>query len=163
MTHISVVDYLHEVRGQDGAVIAILILYFLFLVPTVASYIRILWTIHTDTGLVPLRSDAQPSDDKRHRRNNSKNSKNSSGDLESQPYPAGADQDPDSPGLEQFYSKEVFVCESDGRPRWCSECRNWKPDRAHHSSELGRCVRKMDHFCPWVGGMVSETCKFSGS
>ncbi|OAQ96471.1 hypothetical protein LLEC1_06927 [Akanthomyces lecanii] len=61
-------------------------------------------------------------------------------------------------GLENFYSKDLFVCEADGRPKWCSGCRQWKPDRAHHSSEIGRCVRKMDHLCPWVGGMVSETC-----
>lgn len=42
-------------------------------------------------------------------------------------------------------------------PRYCSHCRNWKPDRAHHCRELGRCVWRMDHFCPWVGGVVSET------
>jgi palmitoyltransferase len=57
--------------------------------------------------------------------------------------------DADSPGLEQFYTNDVFVCEADGRPKWCSECGNWKPDRAHHCSSIGRCVRKMDHFCPW--------------
>jgi len=62
----------------------------------------------------------------------------------------------DSPGLEDFYTKEFFVCEGDGRPKWCSECANWKPDRAHHSRDVGRCVRKFDHFCPWVGGVVAE-------
>jgi hypothetical protein len=51
------------------------------------------------------------------------------------------------------------VCETDGRPRWCSTCCNWKLDRAHHCSELQRCVRKMDHYCPWVGGIVAETCE----
>lgn len=80
------------------------------------------------------------------------------------------------PGLEDFYKREVFTCESDGRPIWCSTCLNWKLDRAHHCREVGRCVRKMDHFCPWyavpnassreavrpngaarVGGVVSET------
>jgi palmitoyltransferase len=61
------------------------------------------------------------------------------------------------PGLEQFYSKEVFICGTDGVPRFCNECWNWKPDRSHHSSELNRCVRRYDHFCPWVGGAVSET------
>jgi palmitoyltransferase len=33
--------------------------------------------------------------------------------------------DPDSPGLELFYTKDVFVCSTDGRPIWCSECCNW--------------------------------------
>ncbi|UKZ74238.1 hypothetical protein TrVFT333_001900 [Trichoderma virens FT-333] len=84
---------------------------------------------------------------KRHKRNR---------DVEERAY-VPPDPNPDSPGLEAFYSKDVFICEVDGRPKWCSECQQWKPDRSHHSSDLGRCVRKMDHFCPWVGGMVSET------
>lgn len=53
------------------------------------------------------------------------------------------------PGLEEFYRREVFECDIDGLPRWCSVCQTWKPDRSHHSSEVGRCVYKMDHFCPW--------------
>jgi palmitoyltransferase len=52
-------------------------------------------------------------------------------------------------GLESFYTKNVFVCQEDGRPLWCSTCCQFKTDRAHHCRELGRCVRKMDHFCPW--------------
>ena len=54
-----------------------------------------------------------------------------------------------SPDLQEHYTKDVFVCEGDGRPTWCSSCMNWKPDRAHHCREIDRCVRKMDHFCPW--------------
>ena len=42
-------------------------------------------------------------------------------------------------------------------PIWCEECHNWKPDRTHHDSHTGRCVCKMDHFCPWVGGIISAT------
>lgn len=95
-----------------------------------------------------------------HQASRKKSKRKKEGDIESQPYSAAPDSDPNSPGLERFYTKEVFVCESDGRPRWCSDCCNWKPDRAHHSSELGRCILKMDHYCPWVGGMVSETCEF---
>jgi palmitoyltransferase len=77
-------------------------------------------------------------------------------------------------GLESFYTRDVFVCQEDGRPHWCSTCCQYKTERAHHCRELGRCVRKMDHFCPWyddntlpqasiqltecrVGGVVSET------
>lgn len=54
-----------------------------------------------------------------------------------------------APDLRDFYTKDVFVCEGDGRPIWCSTCLNWKPDRSHHCREAGRCVKKMDHFCPW--------------
>ncbi|KLU90511.1 hypothetical protein MAPG_10364 [Magnaporthiopsis poae ATCC 64411] len=63
----------------------------------------------------------------------------------------------DCPGLEAFYTMDAFTCDGYGHPRWCSQCRTWKHDRVHHSGEIGRCVRKMDHFCPWVGGMVAET------
>lgn len=62
-------------------------------------------------------------------------------------------------GLEIFYNRDVYTCRSDGLPIWCSECQNWKPDRAHHSGEIQRCVYKMDHYCPWAGGMIGETCK----
>lgn len=35
----------------------------------------------------------------------------------------------------------------------CTKCKEgrgiFKPPRAHHDSITGRCVVKMDHFCPW--------------
>lgn len=37
-----------------------------------------------------------------------------------------------------------------GLERFCSHCQNFKPPRAHHCRECGRCVLKMDHHCPWV-------------
>ena len=36
-----------------------------------------------------------------------------------------------------------------GEVRYCSECSQVKPDRAHHCSVCGQCVLKMDHHCPW--------------
>lgn len=68
-----------------------------------------------------------------------------SGTPTTRPLPA----DDASPDLREFFGKEVFTCEGNGKPIWCSYCLNWKPDRAHHCREVGRCVRKMDHFCPW--------------
>ncbi|KAI1246306.1 hypothetical protein MGN70_013204 [Eutypa lata] len=119
----------------------------------IATYLRTLLTITFDCGVVPLGPLAVE-----RRKNSSSKGKGSqrSVDTEGYPYWAGPDLDPDSPGLEQFYTKDVFVCESDGRPKWCSECCNWKPDRVHHSSEVDRCVYRMDHYCPWVGGMIGE-------
>jgi len=39
--------------------------------------------------------------------------------------------------------------------RRCNKCNgNYKPPRAHHDSVTGRCIVKMDHFCPWVGNAV---------
>ncbi|KAK1058694.1 Palmitoyltransferase pfa5 [Friedmanniomyces endolithicus] len=49
-----------------------------------------------------------------------------------------------------FWTRDVFVCDANGHPIWCYYCRNWKPDRAHHNQDVGRCTLKMDHFCPWV-------------
>lgn len=63
---------------------------------------------------------------------------------------------PPPPGLEDFYTKDAFVCDPSGLPKWCNTCHVWKPDRSHHCSDVGRCVAMMDHFCPWVGGVVGE-------
>lgn len=39
--------------------------------------------------------------------------------------------------------------------RRCHKCNdNFKPNRAHHDSVTGRCIVKMDHFCPWVGNAI---------
>lgn len=56
---------------------------------------------------------------------------------------------PEPENLSEWYNREVFVCEPDGKPRWCWHCNCYKPDRSHHCSEVQRCVYKMDHFCPW--------------
>lgn len=87
-----------------------------------------------------------------------------------------ADSKDAMPDLSVFYNKEVYSCKGDGKPPWCSHCMQWKPDRAHHCSQIDRRVLKMDHFCPWyalprspatvkilidcmfrVGGIVGET------
>lgn len=38
----------------------------------------------------------------------------------------------------------------------CQKCCSIKPERAHHCSVCQRCVRKMDHHCPWVNNCVGE-------
>jgi len=57
-------------------------------------------------------------------------------------------------GFDQY---DAYICDYQGVPLWCERCHNWKPDRAHHCKELGRCVKKMDHYCPWAGGIIAET------
>ena len=153
VVHVCVRYLLSPPRRDEAAAIVILVLYFIFLLFTIATYLRTYLTIAFDCGVVPLGPLAV----ERQRKNRSKRrNSHPPGDLEGHAYHAGPDLDPDSPGLEQFYTKDVFVCESDGRPKWCSECCNWKADRVHHSSEIARCVYRMDHYCPWVGGMVGE-------
>lgn len=38
----------------------------------------------------------------------------------------------------------------------CPRCLSIKPMRAHHCSVCKRCIRKMDHHCPWVNNCVGE-------
>ena len=39
----------------------------------------------------------------------------------------------------------------------CTKCISIKPSRAHHCSVCQRCIRKMDHHCPWVNNCVGES------
>lgn len=39
----------------------------------------------------------------------------------------------------------------------CPKCVSIKPDRAHHCSVCQRCIKKMDHHCPWVNNCVGES------
>eukprot|EP00392_Amoebophrya_sp_AT5.2_P006711 g6723.t1 len=39
---------------------------------------------------------------------------------------------------------------SDGRLRGCVHCGGFKPDRAQHCRVTGRCVLKLDHWCPFL-------------
>lgn len=148
----SIVDYLMRTSSQIGAAIVILVLYFVLFLLVLATYLRTFLIIQFDPGVVPY--GPEPYESKRDRRRRMRGEKS-----DASPRELRSERDPDSPGLEEFYRRDVFVCENDGLPRFCSECRAWKPDRAHHSSELNRCVYKMDHFCPWVGGIVSENCE----
>jgi palmitoyltransferase len=139
----------------------LLVFHFVLLAIELAAYSRLILTILLDPGLIP-RGEKYADLTKDGRQIAGRGPDGN--DVEGQRYDDmetghNGDVDPNSPGLERFYSKDVFICENDGLPRWCSSCKTWKPDRTHHSSDINRCVRKMDHFCPWVGGIISETCK----
>ncbi len=38
----------------------------------------------------------------------------------------------------------------------CTRCEMYRPPRAHHCRICQRCIRKMDHHCPWINNCVGE-------
>ncbi|KAK4172508.1 putative palmitoyltransferase [Triangularia setosa] len=149
-------DYFLQTQQKNGVAAAFLALYFFLFLCMLLSYFRVFLEIQHNPGVTPLGERAVQQRERERQRK--RQGRKGESDLEAgERYEACADSNPDSPGLERFYSKDVFVCNTDGRPRWCSSCCTWKVDRAHHCSELERCVKKMDHYCPWVGGVVGET------
>ncbi len=167
--HPRVVDYLLKPaptarKPRDGAAIAILTIYACLLLFLALTYLRLTHAVVTNPGYIPRGPQWYVENGKERRRNRSSPTKPGLPDLEKQngstsssphahvPSAYGPANDVPAPGLEDFYNREVFTCESDGRPIWCSTCLNWKADRAHHCREVDRCVRKMDHFCPWYAG-----------
>ncbi|EJW82699.1 DHHC zinc finger domain-containing protein [Wuchereria bancrofti] len=38
----------------------------------------------------------------------------------------------------------------------CTRCESYRPPRAHHCRICRRCIRKMDHHCPWVNNCIGE-------
>ncbi|OAV97027.1 hypothetical protein PTTG_00111 [Puccinia triticina 1-1 BBBD Race 1] len=57
-----------------------------------------------------------------------------------------------APRTELSRPPESLMCKSDGSLRFCRKCEHYKADRSHHCSSCGRCVLRMDHHCPWLGG-----------
>ncbi|XP_034943900.1 palmitoyltransferase ZDHHC7 [Chelonus insularis] len=38
----------------------------------------------------------------------------------------------------------------------CTRCETYRPPRAHHCRICERCIRRMDHHCPWINNCVGE-------
>lgn len=112
--------------------IAIPVVHFVLLIPVIVCYGRLLQVVLLDPGYVELGIEPR----------------------------LGVNEP--QPGLEEFYNRDAFVCDENGLPLRCGFCHNWKHDRGHHNQDTGRCCWKMDHFCPWVGGVVGERCVDDG-
>lgn len=54
-----------------------------------------------------------------------------------------------------MHSKERHDYE---REDWtvCIRCETYRPPRAHHCRICKRCIRRMDHHCPWINNCVGE-------
>ncbi|KAJ5324002.1 Palmitoyltransferase pfa5 [Penicillium atrosanguineum] len=170
--NLSPVDYLihplpsYNRASRVGAGAAILAIYYLLLIPMVATYIRLIYNVLWSPGYLPFGVERVQADSalqrkhshgqRRRRKSDSRKvqdaekQESTEMDLESALNDnAGGKAFPlDPAGLESFYTKDVFICQEDGRPPYCSTCCQFKTDRAHHCREVDRCVRKMDHFCP---------------
>lgn len=51
---------------------------------------------------------------------------------------------------------DIYPCDERGYPVWCSNCQSVKMSRTHHSSKLGYCVPRFDHYCVWIGTVVGR-------
>ncbi|KAL4872479.1 hypothetical protein BDV12DRAFT_162307 [Aspergillus spectabilis] len=161
--------------SRIGAGAAIIAIFYVLLISVIITYLRLLYNVVWNPDLLPrslkstpdqsTQAPSLPSQD-RPRRKRKGHRKTKWTEVSDKPeadieraldYNAGPMVLPwDTAGLESFYKKDIFVCQPDGRPIYCSKCCHYKPDRTHHCREVDRCVQKMDHFCPWVGGVVSE-------
>lgn len=154
-----------RVPQRIGLGIALPIVYFCLLIPMAVSYFRLLYIVTFNPGLTeqrhPPRDPHQKAPDSHEKTVTTRSCARTT--IADYQEPIGLDHEgilkgrvPPPPGIDHYYTKDVFQCDSNGLPLWCQACSNWKPDRSHHCSDIGRCCLKMDHFCPWVGGVVGE-------
>ncbi|KAJ8099647.1 DHHC palmitoyltransferase-domain-containing protein [Lipomyces tetrasporus] len=69
----------------------------------------------------------------------------------------GGDEEPLETDLEAGRAAllpQGVLAKENGRQRYCSKCRCFKPDRTHHCSTCGTCVLRMDHHCPWFSSCI---------
>ena len=52
------------------------------------------------------------------------------------------------PGCVPSDAIPLATATEDEKLSMCTKCNWFKPPRAHHCSECGRCIVKMDHHCP---------------
>lgn len=62
--------------------------------------------------------------------------------------------EPDSPPID--YMTVHCTSKKQGRSgfKFCNKCSVWKPDRSHHCSSSGKCILRMDHYCPWFTACI---------
>jgi len=147
-------------RGQRGAAIAIIVIHSVLLAMIVAVAVRLGSVIVSNPGFVPVGNGPDDASDeiRRPHRTGKQLAPPASKEGKADFVDRAAIIDgitPSPPGLEDFARRDVYVCEPDGLPPFCRFCWNWKPDRTHHNRMLGRCVRRLDHYCPWYVAQTS--------
>jgi palmitoyltransferase len=117
------VKYLLDKHNDNGAAIAVLVVYFVLFLFMAASYFRLTHLTFFHPPFVPLGSAAIRAREARRQARNERNTEDVIGGSQYNDSDDGQN-DPNSPGLELFYSKDVFVCDQNGKPRWCYHCKN---------------------------------------
>jgi palmitoyltransferase len=108
-----------QVRGiepRTAAGIGLIVGYFVLLLVFGITFLRLLQVIWVNPGVVQMGEKRE----------------GESGGREKE-----------SRSTKYFDRLDAYICDYQGWPLWCEKCQNWKPDRTHHSSQLGRCVRRM--------------------
>ncbi|KAF9768078.1 hypothetical protein IL306_014669 [Fusarium sp. DS 682] len=104
------VQYFIQKTDKTATGIVLIVLYSVLLLLTAAAYIRCYVTVQYNPGFVPWTPQREAMEQERKERA-------SNGAHVETPAWAPRDIEPDSPGLEAFYSKDVFICEIDGQPK----------------------------------------------
>ena len=151
----SVEWYLRNGRIKTGS--CLLAFQILLLLLMAASYFQIFLT---PAGYIPNRADRE-----RVLELGPTSQPGPSFNLETAEYPKVHDRAPSDAAVQQFMTSAplseatVFIARADpsDQTRYCATCDVEKHDRVHHCSEVNRCVKKFDHYCPWVGGTLGHT------
>lgn len=147
LANLFIVDYLIQPPWHDGilihsprpgAAVGILVILYLLVIVFMISYIRVVVLVMLNPDYLPLGPARDSKVEEMEKEKTAAITPTSDN-----AFPC------DEQGLLAFYTRDIYITDSNGRPVWCSNCCQFKSDRAHHCGELNRCVAKMDHFCPW--------------
>lgn len=149
------VDYLLKASASSHAprpttAITIIVFYCILLLLLAIVFFRLLYTVTKNPGFVPRgpqwyankgkEEESKSWSEKGKRKHQAQGEKTNgnaglaSGDYGNHAYPDGPPMEeygvPEdkASNLRDFYAKDIFTCEGDGRPVWCSTCLNFKPD-----------------------------------
>ena len=148
------VDYLlkgsSSSHGQRrGTAVTVIVLYCILLLVLATTFLRLIYTVTTNPGYVPRgarwyankeKEQGFRSSPKKRRRDSKYRTEKTIGapEINEGAYSnltyvdgppieefSGSEE---TSNLREFYVKDAFICEGDGRPVWCSTCLNFKPD-----------------------------------
>ncbi|KAM0671884.1 hypothetical protein CWI42_040210 [Ordospora colligata] len=54
-----------------------------------------------------------------------------------------------------YDTQTIKLIEECQNKKFCKKCINYRPERAHHCSSCGHCIKKMDHHCFWINNCVN--------